>query len=108
MRRTTYVRSAPTLWAHRLSRISVARPSEYTRRLACPTSLEQPVPRTSASWATSGITYASTGVGFGVELVQHMLGSSRPPKGTNCGAILWARTGGKVVNPNAFRILMNA
>jgi HK97 family phage major capsid protein len=46
-------------------------------------------------------------VGSRVELIPHMLGSNRLPNGQR-GLYFWWRVGGKTVNTNAFRLLLNA
>jgi HK97 family phage major capsid protein len=46
-------------------------------------------------------------VGARVELIPHMLGSNRRPNGQR-GLYFWWRVGGKTVNSNAFRLLLNA
>jgi HK97 family phage major capsid protein len=46
-------------------------------------------------------------VGSRVEFVPHMLGSNRLPNGRR-GLYFWWRVGGKTVNTNAFRLLLNA
>lgn len=46
-------------------------------------------------------------IGSRVEFVPHLLGSSRRPNGSR-GLYFWWRVGGKTVNTNAFRMLLNA
>ncbi|HEY3485458.1 MAG TPA: phage major capsid protein [Ilumatobacteraceae bacterium] len=46
-------------------------------------------------------------VGSRVEFIPHLLGSNRLPNGSR-GLYFWWRVGGKTVNTNAFRILLNA
>jgi HK97 family phage major capsid protein len=46
-------------------------------------------------------------VGSRVEFVPHLLGSNRRPSGQR-GLDFWWRVGGKTVNTNAFRLLLNA
>ena len=43
-------------------------------------------------------------IGSTLELVPHLVGSSRRPTGQR-GALLWFRTGSNVVVPQAFRML---
>lgn len=46
-------------------------------------------------------------IGSRVEFVPHLFGSSRLPNGSR-GLYFWWRVGGKTVNTNAFRLLLNA
>jgi HK97 family phage major capsid protein len=46
-------------------------------------------------------------IGSRVEFVPHLLGSTRRPSGQR-GLYFWWRVGGKTVNTNAFRLLLNA
>lgn len=46
-------------------------------------------------------------VGSRVEFIPHLLGSNRRPSGQR-GLYFWWRVGGKTVNTNAFRLLLNA
>jgi HK97 family phage major capsid protein len=46
-------------------------------------------------------------IGSRVEFVPHLLGSNRRPNGSR-GLYFWWRVGGKTVNTNAFRLLLNA
>jgi HK97 family phage major capsid protein len=46
-------------------------------------------------------------IGSRVEFIPHLLGSNRRPSGQR-GLYFWWRVGGKTVNTNAFRLLLNA
>ena len=52
----------------------------------------------------SGVLVIVDRIGSTLELVPHLVGSSRRPTGQR-GALLWFRTGSNVVVPQAFRML---